>query len=327
MRVAVIGGGVAGLASARELSQRGVKAVVFEAGGEVGGRVSTVRSGGYIADHGAQQITPRGMAIGAAILTDLDSSDLVRVGSPTFLLQGARAVSGSPEKNATPRYTYRSGNVQLAKLLSEGLEVRLNTRVDSIDGMAGSLVVCGETFDVVILTGAMPDIREILKARSDRRADLPISYRACISVCLGFASPAPVVPYYGLLSMDRMAPVVWIGIESAKCEGRAPEGHSLFVAQFGPNYSSNHFDASDQRLTDMAIFSLQKVFGSDYAAPDWSYVHRWQHSQPERVALFDNINPEGTRILIAGDGTLAGRIENAYESGILAAKRISKMLS
>ena len=57
-RVAVVGGGLAGLMAARRLSQFGIKVTVFEAHGEVGGRVrsNTTFSQGRITEEGAELI-------------------------------------------------------------------------------------------------------------------------------------------------------------------------------------------------------------------------------------------------------------------------------
>jgi protoporphyrinogen/coproporphyrinogen III oxidase len=52
MRVAVIGGGVAGLAAAHELVRRGAEPVVFEAAGRAGGKVGTRTEEGWVTEDG-----------------------------------------------------------------------------------------------------------------------------------------------------------------------------------------------------------------------------------------------------------------------------------
>lgn len=52
-RVAVIGGGLAGLAAAARLRQRGIEPVVFERADDVGGVVRTIRRDGWLIDTGA----------------------------------------------------------------------------------------------------------------------------------------------------------------------------------------------------------------------------------------------------------------------------------
>src|SRR5436309_14652433 len=52
-RTAIVGAGIAGLAAAREITQAGGQAVVFEADDRVGGRIKTVRRNGFTFDPGA----------------------------------------------------------------------------------------------------------------------------------------------------------------------------------------------------------------------------------------------------------------------------------
>src|SRR4051812_16368809 len=52
MRVAVIGGGVAGLAAAHALLARGAEPVVFEAAARAGGKVGSHRAEGWLTEDG-----------------------------------------------------------------------------------------------------------------------------------------------------------------------------------------------------------------------------------------------------------------------------------
>jgi protoporphyrinogen/coproporphyrinogen III oxidase len=52
-RTAIVGAGIAGLGAARRIEQAGGTPVVFEAGDRVGGRIKTIRRGGFVFDVGA----------------------------------------------------------------------------------------------------------------------------------------------------------------------------------------------------------------------------------------------------------------------------------
>ena len=59
--VAIIGGGLAGLAAARRLGASGVAVRLFEANGKVGGCCATTRVGGYTFNDGAVYLAMPGM--------------------------------------------------------------------------------------------------------------------------------------------------------------------------------------------------------------------------------------------------------------------------
>jgi monoamine oxidase len=57
-QVAIVGAGFAGLTAARELTRRGIDAIVLEARDRVGGRTWTIRKDGYWLDAGGQWTGP-----------------------------------------------------------------------------------------------------------------------------------------------------------------------------------------------------------------------------------------------------------------------------
>lgn len=52
MRVAIVGGGISGLALAEELASRGAEPLIFEAGQRAGGKVATIRKEGFLLEAG-----------------------------------------------------------------------------------------------------------------------------------------------------------------------------------------------------------------------------------------------------------------------------------
>ena len=326
-RVGVVGAGISGLACARELLKDGISCVVFEELEHVGGRAETVTLHECTFDTGLQFYTPRGMSIEKTLLKELPNEDLYSIQKPICLLDGYRVLPGNPERNKQPRYCYLKGAQEFPKLLSENLEIRTSTKVESISKTKNGFRINDEDFDVIILTPPAPECNKILTTFGHERNLSRIKYRPCISVVLGYSERfVEDWKYFGLLSVERNSPVLWLGVETAKCPHRTPEGHTVFVAQLSPLFSRQYMHKTDEVIISAVLLLLRKIYGAKADAPAWTYVRRWVYSQPETVSLFDNINFEGSRVLIVGDGTLAGRAENAFETGIMAARRALKLL-
>lgn len=319
MRVAIVGAGVAGLAAARALKKGGSEAVVFEAEPDVGGRVETARIGGYVFDTGATTIAPRGRSLEEALFHELDDSDLYPIELPIYIHQSLRVSVGDPAKNRIERYTYASGNDRLPRLLAEGVEVKLSTRVENVARTDGGFELQGEPFDALVLAMPTPESLPILESLQERRPFSNATYRPCLSVLLGYAIEPPGVSYHALVEPENSHPLSWLSLESLKCPGRSPAGKTAVVAQLGPQFSKLYFEASDQNIVDATADLLVRLYGKAWDLPEVAAVRRWAFSQPEMTALFDNVNRPGSRLIVAGDGVMGGRIEYAYESGVRAA--------
>ena len=76
----VIGGGIAGLTSALELSKSGANVIVLEAESYPGGRVRTIRYDGQYAEAGAMVVTEEENTL-LSLLKDLSINSLVELGS------------------------------------------------------------------------------------------------------------------------------------------------------------------------------------------------------------------------------------------------------
>ena len=77
--VAVIGGGISGLTTAFDLSQRGYKVVVLERQVHAGGNAVSERMGGFLMEHGPSTVnaqSPAALALSKRLGIDADQCDL-----------------------------------------------------------------------------------------------------------------------------------------------------------------------------------------------------------------------------------------------------------
>jgi predicted NAD/FAD-dependent oxidoreductase len=147
------------------------------------------------------------------------------------------------------------------------------------------------------------------------------TYRPCLSVLLGYAAPFSG-NFFAVIDPEQRHPLTWLSVESAKCAGRAPEGHSAMVAQMSPDYSRSRYDAPDEQIIHETAKDVERLLGAEFSSPVASDVKRWRYSQPEATIAYETLNPRLTDLYVCGDGTRGGRLEFAYESGLQAAASV-----
>lgn len=318
MKVGIVGAGMAGLAAAHELKRAGHEPVVWERSAHVGGRVETVEIDGFVFDPGATSIAPRGMSIEKVMLRELDTADLVTVTKPIYTHEALRVIPGDPGRNVA-RYTYRTGNETFAKLLAKDLDVRCEVQIEEITRSGHCFVVRDDAYEALILTAPIPQSSVLLWTLRESRPVANARYRSCLSVMLGFRRPTPDCSYHALLDIEQRHPLTWLCMETVKSPDRAPEGCCGMIAQMSSAYSLMQYNKPDQEIIDDVLIYIQRLYGPDYSEPEVARVRRWKYSQPETVAQFETVNQPHTRLILAGDGLTAGRVESAYESGVKAA--------
>ncbi len=283
--------------------------------------MATRREGDFLWDTGATSIAPRGKKIEKVLLEELDQTGLVRIEKPIFLHHGLRTEPGHP--SGTARYTYVEGNTKFAKLLAEGIDVRLEQSVDAIEKTGEAYSLVGEEFDAVILTPPVPQTSLLLWSLGETRPMGSVRYRPCLSILVGFKVPLPPTSYHALLDPDQIHPLTWLSLESVKSPGRAPEGSSAIGAQLGANYSLSQFDREDEALVQVVVGFIERLYGSAFQSPEsWSVKVRWKYSQPESFANFDYVNAKKSKLLVASDGLLGGHVEDAFEIGTRTAEQL-----
>lgn len=125
--VAVVGGGISGLAAARRLRQRGARVIVLEAGERLGGQIRAVTFAGHLIDVGAEAVHMSAPGMDA-LITELGLTDgLISANRGTSWLWTQRGLRRLPDgvgpagpKNLLP--VLRSGVMSLAGLARAGLE-------------------------------------------------------------------------------------------------------------------------------------------------------------------------------------------------------------
>ena len=347
-RIAVIGAGMAGLAAARALQEAGRSVTVWEQSATVGGRISTraftaPNGARVLFDDGAQNVKSDGTALGEAVAPLQKKSRVVPIAAPVCLHENGRILPGDEASNAARKWSCRDGLAQLPQSFAEQLDVRLNASISALRENIHAIDLLdanGDALDTashVIVTAPAPQAADLLDAsvwhgtESERAAPERIAllrgveYSRCLSVLLFFAASCDDASndasWYALLACDREHPLLWLARENLK--GFVPHNKgTALVAQLGHAASTELWDESDARIAAQTARWIAEIMGQDFASAEWSGVTRWPHSHPFNAIDFEAVNPVGARVLVCGDGTARGRVPDAYESGLKAARRI-----
>ncbi|MGF1662288.1 MAG: NAD(P)/FAD-dependent oxidoreductase, partial [Kineosporiaceae bacterium] len=154
----VVGGGISGIACARELRRRGVAVEVLDRGQRLGGRMALRETEGHVVDIGASYVTVSGAGF-AAVVDDWKGRGLARPWTDTFHVSDGRSLTGTT--TGPVRWAAPAGLRALVEDLADGLPVRRPVEVERVEPRPGGgwrVRAAGEAdrqVDAVVL--AMPD--------------------------------------------------------------------------------------------------------------------------------------------------------------------------
>ena len=355
--VAIVGGGLAGLAAARELRAAGRSVVVFDKGRAAGGRCATRRNAPYTFDHGAQFFTVREPLFAAALAPFGDR--LVQRWAGPFRTWQAGTLGPDPQPGE--RYVAVPGMSALARAFAEplGPAVQAGLRVEALrrdgDGWWLSvrrladevLFACGP-FGTLVLSLPPPQARALLATAGFDGAsfvslpnvmppnDLPPiggplaagpvtqkldelvpSLQPCLAAMVAFREPVPG----GEGALFVTDPVLGFAAHDGGKPGRA--GAPTYVLHGASAWSQAQFEQPLEGSFDALLAAFARVVGG--ALPELVHrgMHRWRYAlasppPPGPAAVFDR----DLQLAAAGDAFVGGRVEGAFLSGVAAAQLV-----
>jgi renalase len=337
--VAIIGAGCSGLAAAHELRGAGYTVTIFEQNQEVGGRAATREQEGFIYDYGAQYIK-RGSPISISLITErFQLDDLIDIAKPVWIFDGDSHIQeGDPIQNAEPKWNYRSGLHALTKRMAQGLDIRLQVPISSMQqSLTGWKLFdhhgkdCGEFDRVLITIPASEAVECIRKSKIQDRIREEIcgvldkaTYNPLISVMLGYRPVPHERPYYALVNTDKAHPVSWLASEHEKTLERVPEGSGMFIAQMAPHYSHENWHITDREIISDVSHRITDLLDEPLDDPCFADVYRWKYALPAEKADAEQLNALSMPLGLAfcGDAFVGGRVHLALEHGVEVARQV-----
>lgn len=320
--VAIVGAGVAGVAAARALIERGVEVVVVDKGRRPGGRLAARTRGGLSFDHGAQFFTARDPDF-SDVVDGLARRGVVAPWEGHLVTIDGDAVSarhdtvvrwvGVPEMNS------------VAAALAEGVPVRCGVRVDGIRRHEGRWRLglddgASILADAVIVTAPPEQSAHLLGAVSPRlgAAVSRVPMAPCWAVMVSFGQRLEL-PFDG--AFVASGPLSWVARNSSKPGRPAAE---CWMLHGSPVYSAEHLEDPPGVVAESLLAAFRDLAPQASAVPSPASLsaHRWRYALPRDPADERCLADAEGRLVAAGDWCGGPRVEGAWLSGRAAAEQV-----
>lgn len=301
--IIIIGAGMAGLACARHLARAGHRAVLFDKGRGIGGRLATRRADRLQFDHGAQYVNAH-EADFAAFLAELAASGAAAPWSDGL---GHTHTVGTP------------GMASIAKATGIGLDIRQNAQVTAVrQSDSGWSVQIGDEEHVaarVVITAPAPQIPALVGADTAlAKALSSVRYAPCLTLMAALRADPPFV--------SRKAPeddLAWIAQDSSK-PGRPAGDVTAWVAQASPDFSILHLEKDPADIVALMLPMLCDRLGASQESVLHAAAHRWRHARVTTPFGQPFLSTPDATLYLGGDWCLGPRVEAAWTSGTAIAR-------
>ena len=326
MKIAIIGAGISAVTIAQNLKNI-ANVTLCEKSLGVGGRMALRRSGPYEFDHGAQFFTAKNENF-KNFIAPLVKENIIKQWDARFVeFKNNKLLRETIWNSEYPHYVGVPGMNSICKYLSLELDVELNTKVNKMvkntynrwELFDDKLKNLGE-FDWVISTAPAIQSAEILPKIFKYHTDLlGRKMLGCFSLMLGFKKALPLSWDAALI---RDADISWISINSSKpnrTKSFAMLIHSTNI------WAENHLSDNYQDVASFLNKETSRIIGYDTSQADHIDLHAWRYANIEKQTKPNLLIDYENRLASCGDWIIQGRIESAFEAGIMMAKEINKI--
>ncbi|MFO7765393.1 MAG: FAD-dependent oxidoreductase [Pelovirga sp.] len=314
MKAAVIGAGMAGVTSARRLSEQGMTVTLFDKSKGTGGRLSS-RSwqGGWI-DHGAPYFAARSDAFTTYLETHLDAQ--------VMQLWQAQ-ISGLPAPDESPGYIGVPRNSSITRAMFGDINFQPSTRIARLEreGNRWLLFNDGESllghWDLVVVTAPAPQtyalVREIPElATQVQKVEMEPCWVAAIQLFSPLNVDAEVIIDPAAAGLRRIV------ANSAK---PLRNNKGIYMLQASADWSLEHLEQPPERVGTMLSALFARCF-SLITPPELLFAHRWRYAFTKKSLEREFLWSQGLKIGICGDWCLGRSVEDAWTSAMALSSHI-----
>lgn len=320
--IAIIGAGLSGLTAANSLKGH-AEITLFEKARSVSGRMSTRRAAPYFFDHGAQFFRARTDEFNA-FLAPMLATGIVEPWDARFAEITNRKLERERHWGERfPHYVGVPGMSAIAKHLSQGLHVELETRVQSINRNLGKWSLKDDRgkplgdFDWVISSVPAEQAADLVPPFLSLHTKVnSVKMGSCFSLMLGFENALPLGFDAAIVHGEDIS---WISVNSSKPE-RA-ESFGLLVHSTNSWADANR-DKDRDEVMEYLCQQTSLIIGHDVDVADHKALQRWLYANAKKQTTGTCFIDTTENIGVCGDWCIEGRVEAAFTSGLDLAKKI-----
>ena len=313
MQIAVVGAGIAGLAAARTLVERGHSVKVFERSRRPGGRVATRiiqaidlpkgLSGEVAFDVGAQYFTVRDDRLSERAAEWARDRVIARWTGRIVSFDGE---GWEDVEEGTNRYVGTPGMSAIAAALADGLDIEYGRQIESLAPLL-------DDFDrVIVATPPGP--------AAAMGATVPmVAMRPNWTVMAAFEERVAARFDAAFVNGSSLG---WVARNASK--PRRNWQIDCWVLHATSAWSQSHLDDQPDDVGSFLMEAFDDLIPAGLPRAFYATVHRWRHATADPPLAVGAIHDEATRITLCGDWCAGSRIEDAYLSGIAAARATTK---
>jgi renalase len=317
LKFAVVGAGIAGLAAARALTDRGHAVTVFEKSSMPGGRAGTrsiravemsrALAGASLAfDHGAQYFTVRDDRL-SAVAAEWERDRVIAKWTGRIVSFDGEGWEDVDE--GTSRYVGVPGMSAIAVALARGVEVKYGHRIEALDSLRND-------FDRVIVALPAP-LAAPLAAAVPALAAAAARVRMLPSWTVAAAFEEKVPARFDAAFVHG-SPLGWIARNTSK--PKRDWRVDTWVLQATTSWSAAHLDDRSDDVGAFLMEAFHDLIPSGLPRAFYATVHRWRYAAADPPLAAGAIDDPGSRITLCGDWCSGTRIEDAFLSGVKAAE-------
>jgi len=277
----------------------------------VGGRCATRLWQGHLVDTGIQYFTAQSTEFKRELLTRL--RQFRPIISP--ILDVDNKVVSHP---AGPRFYVLQGNNYFAHVLSHGLDIRLNTPVETISFTSSGIDCLGETCRAVVSSLPGP-----LTARLLGLPRSPAEYESCLVALLEYSGNDRSRECYARLQPEGKGPLHASYCENNKV-GRVVGDKTVFIVQASPRFSRDHSDAPPESYLPILAREHENLWQIPTGQCTASSGHHWLHARPLESGRHRVDLPRGA--FNCGDSRSDSTVEQVWLDGRKAAREVLSFL-